>query len=154
MLSHLVFPYQWVTCSSAETCEKPAHLDESPEALNSYPMEWVAALLGCSFLNSAQVEWWDETGILHREGSAAREDSSGKLWWYVNGRLHREDGPAIIHGDSMSWYRYGLKHRTDGPAVVKQGEDPQWWTNGVRFPQTEELKLLRQFNWTSKTLSL
>jgi hypothetical protein len=81
---------------------------------------------------TGRTEWYNESGILHREDGPAVEFSNGEKRWYINGKLHRTDGPALIHenGD-MFWYFEGKFHRENGPAIeTKNGGSKDWYLNG------------------------
>lgn len=132
MLCHVMFPYEWVECPASDICVKAAHLEGTPAELNEAPMEWLAALLGCSSLTHKNVEWRNADGERHREDGPAQEDSQ-TIRWYEDDLLHRVDGPAITRADGQQvWYEDGERHRVDGPAVVYLDGSEEWWINGVR----------------------
>lgn len=151
MLCHLVFPYEWVECSDKDSCEKAAHLNDSPELLNSYPHEWLIQLLGCSLLDETQVAWVDSNRKFHRDDGPALEKASGHMLWFQHGKKHRLDGPAeynngggsywFSHGmsklrnevglkvKSEEWWVDGKRHRVDGPALLWENGSEMWWMN-------------------------
>lgn len=96
MTSHLTLPWRWVECFNSEDCESIVHQNESTDVLNSYPMEWMTALLGNCVATTESFAWTDE-----------------------DGRFHCEDGPAVMTVTEFSWYLHGVKHRAGGPAYVK-----------------------------------
>jgi hypothetical protein len=56
-------------------------------------------------------------------------------WYTETGILHREDGPAVewING-TKEWYQMGQCHREDGPAIEDTEENlKEWWIRGVRI---------------------
>ncbi len=52
-----------------------------------------------------KIEYYNETGQLHRTDGPAVEGYNGYKWWYINGERHREDGPAVeTTSGYKEWY--------------------------------------------------
>ena len=63
---------------------------------------------------SAEHEWRDEQGRLHRDDGPARIFASGREEWYRHGKLHRDDGPAASYPDGRRiWFVDGVKVREE-----------------------------------------
>lgn len=132
MRSHLIFPYKWVECSSLPSCGSSAHLDEEPDALNAYPMDWVVELLGCFSLGEDHIFWRNDQQELHNEHGPAVEEYAVKEW-FSRGVFHREDGPAVEWGNGKrEWWVHGQRHRVDGPASIRADGSEEWWLNNNR----------------------
>jgi hypothetical protein len=75
--------------------------------------------------------WYNEYGLLHRDGGPAREHPDGRKEWYQNGTLHREDGPALVGANGKEeWHYHGYYHRVGGPAVKHANGSKDWWQQG------------------------
>lgn len=164
MTAHLTLPYNWIDCAAPENCTQHIHLQDTAEELNSYPHEWVEAILNCristeeiTFINNAgdthknnspavihqngTIEWWID-GKLHREDGPAVTEPDGYEAWCINGQYHRENNPAIIWSDgTQEWWVNGKLHREDGPAIILPNGEKQWRQNGTLYrengPQIE-----------------
>ena len=83
-------------------------------------------------------------GVLHNaRGPAIKTDYGGGQWdrtWYVSGLRHRAGGPAEENSDGRQWwYKHGKLHRTDGPAVMfpkGYAVGPQYWIDGVCYTKS------------------
>lgn len=124
MVSHVVVMdepeslYEWRECSGS--CEQLVHHCGSADSLNSYPREWIEALVGFKVKSrlNPRVFYCDSEG-----------------------RFHRLDGPAIITSGREYWYKHGKRHRENGPAVVSTSEQGfEWWVDGQlhRLEKTNE----------------
>ena len=56
----------------------------------------------------------------------------GTLVWYNEcGLIHRNGNPAVIYYDGdQEWWVNDLCHRIDGPAVIYAKGGYEWWING------------------------
>lgn len=118
MVSHVVFPYEWVECTSGSDCDHLAHLGLDSDYLNSMPVEWVAAMIGNCELSETHFMWLDENGERHCDDGPARQSEKG-FFWFKHGVIHRDGGPAAIRSDgTLEWYQNRMLHREDGPAIV------------------------------------
>jgi hypothetical protein len=90
------------------------------------------------------AERWYLNGELHRdEDEPAVIFADGARIWYKNGEIHRVGAPAVIYEDgSEFWYQNDHYHREDGPAVLYTDGTKEYWVNGKRQPDPEEVKEL------------
>jgi hypothetical protein len=86
MASHLTLPWLWKECLYGERCGRIAHVDEDEDVLNSYPQEWVVAMLGNCEITSEHFVWLNDQGEYHRENGPAMLTTAGTHVWYTNGQ--------------------------------------------------------------------
>lgn len=89
-------------------------------------------------LEHGDKAWYNDEGVIHRDGYPAVIKADGTEVWYQHGRIHREDGPAIIepatyNNAKICWCRHEQLHRdNDEPAVIYFNGTKEWYQNGKR----------------------
>lgn len=147
MTSHLTLPWLWKECSPHKTCRSIVHLEEPAELLNSYPQEWVMAMLGNCRVADDFFEWVDEEGLPHAVDGPAIMRENGNLIWRRNGFTHREDGPADeLPGVYERWWKGGRPHRVGAPAFLEPGVE-KWYHDGSAHREDGPAETV---DWTSQ----
>lgn len=86
--------------------------------------------------------WFDEKGVLHREGGPAIVWPDGTQMWFKNGKRHRENGPAVEYpSGNVGWYLDGDKVEPFNKKLYKTKK------------QKREIKITPEFNANSHSQS-
>ena len=69
------------------------------------------------------VEYYDETGEVHRDGGPAVYSLDGRLeCWYQHGDLHRDLGPAYRSSRRQFWCHYGREYSPTSEQLAQYAE--------------------------------